>query len=76
MRSIMASGNGRRPPFGPIFGIVRLDHSFERTPRHDGHHLGQEHIAFRPLLLRREIERRKAQLVHRQPPRINGVSLP
>src|SRR5688572_33348210 len=43
---------------------MRLDHGFERTPRHHGRHLGQEHLAPRELLLRREIERRKAQLVH------------
>src|SRR5688572_24155485 len=29
--------------------------------------LGQEYVPFRPLLLCRKVERRKAQLVHRQP---------
>jgi hypothetical protein len=57
--------------------IMRGDQRLERIPRHDGCHLSQKHIPLRPLLLRRLVERRKAQLVgHRRPPRINGISLP
>ena len=68
MRSIVESGNGRRPPCAPSLGIVRLDQRFELRPRHHRRHLGEEHVPLRPLLLRREIERRKAQLVRHQRP--------
>ena len=48
--------------------IVRLDQRLEQAPRHDSRHLAQEHVPLRPLLLCREIKRRKAQLVgHRCP---------
>jgi len=68
----------RSPPtLRPHFRIVRLDEPLAHAPRHDCRHLPQENIALRALLLRREVERRKAQLVgHRQPPRINGISVP
>ena len=43
---------------------MRLDHAFERGPRHHRCHLGKEHVTLRALLLRRKVERREAQLVH------------
>src|SRR5262249_48159935 len=55
------------PALGPHLRIVRLDQGFELRPRHDGGHLRQEHVALRALLLRRKVERRKAQLVHGSP---------
>ena len=58
-------GERKRPPpaLRPELGIMRLDQRLEHAPRHHRRHLGQEHVALRALLLRRKVERRKAQLV-------------
>jgi hypothetical protein len=59
----------KRPPpaFRAHLRVARLNHRFKRPPRHHHRHLGQEHITLRALLLRRKVERRKAQLVHGSP---------
>src|SRR5207344_1392854 len=59
-------GQRKRPPpaIRTSLGIMRLDHSLERDPRHHGCHLSQEHITLGALLLGRIVERRKTQLVH------------
>ena len=64
-------GKRKRPPAAlwTALGIMRLDHGLERRPRHHRRHLGQEHLTLRALLLRRKVQRRKAQLVHGVHPR-------
>lgn len=56
-----------RPSAPPSDGAARL--GFERRPRNHRRHLGQEHVALRPLLLGREVDRRG------NPRRINGISV-
>jgi hypothetical protein len=65
-----------RPSSLAGLGIVRLDQTNQRRPRHDGVHLAQEPFALRLLLLVAVIKRRKAQLRHLRLPRINGSSVP
>src|SRR5262249_43109730 len=49
------------------FGIMWLNQSFQRRPRHHRRHLGQEYVPLRALLLACKVQRRKAQLtVHRR----------
>lgn len=61
-------GKRTPPALQANFGIMRLDHRRERRPRHHGDHLRQEQAALGDLFLAREIKRRKAQLVHGDPP--------
>jgi hypothetical protein len=57
-----------RPSSLAGLGIVRLDQTNQRRPRHDGVHLAQESFALGLLLLVAVIKRRKAQLRHLSPP--------